>query len=152
MLWLPQPMKTELDPWDMADVISTDDDHSTADRLTLSQLEDKTPPQVPLNPPLTEFKDNVMKAIRKGVYDWSLTLDYVPDDIIADEYNPIVRKAFEAQTDHKSHLGNISFMELGAFAKELMLNRIKNKDIPQIVRQNQYNKRHKAAKKELMGN
>ena len=142
---------TELYPWDIVDGISTDDDLSTADRLTLSQLEDKNPPQVPLNPPLTEFLTNVKSAIRKGVYDWSLTLENVPDYITGDDYNPIVSKAFEAQTDHKSHLGNISFMELGAFAKELMENRIKNKDIPQIVRQNKYNKRHESAIKELMG-
>ena len=159
---------TELYPWDVDDVTSTEDeltdeadltsvdsskgDLNLTDRFTLSQLEDKNPPQVPLVPPLKEFQNNVKQAIRKGVYDWSLTLDYVPDDIIADEYNPIVRKALEAQPDLNTHMGYIRISDFNPYAKELMLNRIKNKDIPAIVRQNQYNKRHKAFHNELMNN
>ena len=141
---------TELDPWDIVDGISTDDDLSTADRLTLSQCVDKNPPQVPLVPPLTEFLTNVKSAIRKGVYNWSLTLENVPDYITGDDYNPIVIDALRAQPDHESHLGYFRLSELDEFAKELMENRLMNKDIPQIVRENQYNIRHKAFRNELV--
>ena len=74
----------------------------------------------------------------------------IPDYITGDEINPIVSDALRAQPDIDSHLGKFSVMELSDFAKELMQNRIKNKDIPQIVRTNQYNKRHEAFRKELM--
>lgn len=159
---------TELYPWDVVDVTSTEDeltdeadltsvdsskgDLNLTDRFTLSQLEDKNPPQVPLVPPLTEFKDNVMKAILKGVYDWSLTLENVPKYITHDDYNPIVIDALRAQPDHERYMGAFPLSDLDLYAKELMENRIKNRDIPAIVSENQYRIRHEAAIKELMGN
>jgi len=135
---------------DLTSVDGSNDDLTVADRLTLLQSEDKNPPQVAPHPPLTEFITNVKSAIRNGVYDWSLTLTEIPDYITGDDYTQIVGDALRAQPDHKSHLENISFMELGAFAKELMENRIKNRDIPAIVRQNQYNIRHEKYHRELM--
>lgn len=134
---------TELDPWDIVDIISTDDDHSTADRLTLSQLEDKNPPRVPLNPPLTEFLTNVKSAIRKGVYDWSLTLDVMHDFITDDEAISISDKAIRTQPNYKNYDEQYSPYELCKYAKGLMENRINNKDIPAIVRMNSFNNKFK---------
>jgi hypothetical protein len=62
------------------------------------------------------------------------------------------RAAYEAIIQKDKFLQTpINTVDFDEFAKELMENRIKNKDIPQIVRQNQYKKRHEAAIKELMG-
>lgn len=127
------------------------DDLSVADRRTYSQPVDKNPPQVPLVPPLTDFINHTKAAIRNGVYQWSLTLTDMPEYITGDDINPIVGDALRTQDNYESHLGNISFMELSDFTKELMENRLKNKDIPAIVRENQYRIRHEAFKKELMG-
>lgn len=127
------------------------DDLSVADRLTYLQPEDKNPPQVPLAPPLTEFIDKTKAAIRNGVYQWSLTLTDMHDYITDDEALPIMDKAIRMQTNYENYDGQYSCLELGQYAKELMLNRINNKDIPAIVRENQYRIRHEAAIKELMG-
>lgn len=145
---------TEDELTDEADLTSVDcskGDLNLTDRFTLSQLEDKNPPQVPLVPPLKEeFNQHVMAAIRNGVYRWSLTLTDIPEYITGDDTNPIVSDALRAQPDYESHLGNISLSELSGFTKELMENRLNNKDIPAIVRENQYKKRHEAFRKELM--
>lgn len=139
------------DEADLTSVDSSKGDLTETERFTYPQcFDDKNPPQVPLNPPLTEFLTNVKSAIRKGVYDWSLTLENVPNYITGDDYNPIVIDALRAQPDHESHLGYFRLSELDEFAKELMENRLVNKDIPQIVRENQYTIRHEAAKKELI--
>lgn len=129
---------------------STNDDFDLTDRFASSQSEDRTPPSSAAPPLTEEFNQHVRAAIRNGVYQWSLTLMEIPDYITGDNTNPIVSDALRAQPDYESYLGNISFMELTDFAKELMENRLNNKDIPHIVRQNQYNKRHEAFRKELM--
>ena len=135
---------------DLTSVDGSNDGLTVADRLTLLQSEDRTPPSSAAPPLTEEFNQHVKAAIRNGVYQWSLTLTEIPDYITGDDYTQIVGDALRAQPDHKSHLENISFMELGAFAKELMENRIKNRDIPAIVRQNQYNIRHEKYHRELM--
>ena len=144
---------TEDEPTEEVESISddsTNDDFDLTDRFAYSQFEDRTPPSS-ARPPLTEeFNQHVRAAIRNGVYQWSLTLTEIPDYITGDNTNPIVSDALRAQPDYENYLGNISFMELTDFAKELMENRLNNKDIPHIVRQNQYNKRHEAFRKELM--
>lgn len=139
------------DEADLTSVDSSNDDLNLTDRFTYPQSEDKNPPQVAPNPPLTEFQNNVKQAIRKGVYDWSLTLENVPKYITHDDYNPIVIDALRAQPDHKRYMGAFPLSDLDLYAKELMENRIKNRDIPAIVSENQYRIRHEAAIKELMG-
>ena len=135
---------------DLTSVDSSKGDLNLTDRLTYPQFGDKNPPQVAPLPPFTEeFNRQVRSAIRKGVYDWSLTLTEIPDYITGDDYTQIVGDALRAQPDHESHLGKISLSELSGFAKELMENRLHNKDIPAIVRENQYKKRHEAFRKEL---
>ena len=131
---------------------SSNEDLTTADRLTLLQpLEESTPPSSAA-PPLTEdFVKHVKAEIRNGVYQWSLNLTDVPDYITGDDYNPIVVEAIKAQPDYNDYLGNINLSELDEFARELMENRLHNKDIPKIVRQNQYKIRHEQHRNELMG-
>lgn len=131
---------------------SSNEDLTTADRLTyLQPLEESTPPSSAA-PPLTEdFVNHVKAEIRNGVYQWSLNLTEVPDFIVADDYNPIVVEAIKTQPDYNDYLGNINLSELNEFARELMGNRLHNKDIPKIVRQNQYKIRHEQHRNELMG-
>ena len=142
-------------PCSKADVISTslNEDLPTADRLTYPQcLDDALTPKVPLNPlshekqetnpQVEEFIKRVKQAIRKGVYDWSLTLDDMPDYLTGDDVNSVVAPALRSQADVNDFLGLFHISDLSSFAQDLMENRLKNKDIPTIIRHNRIEKLH----------
>lgn len=138
-----------------ADVISTflNEDLPTADRLTYPQcLDNALTPQIALpplshekqetNPQVEDFINRVKQAIRKGVYDWSLTLDDMPDFLTGDDINSVVAPALRSQADVNDYLGKFRISDLSSFAQDLMENRLKNKDIPTIIRQNRFEKKH----------
>lgn len=138
-----------------ADVISTSskDNLSTADRLTYPQplVKALTPNSAaPLSQEVENFISRVKTTIRKGVFDWSLKLEEVPDYLTGDDINSVVAPALRQQPDVNDYLGQFRLSELHGYTTELMENRLKNKDIPTIVRQNAYNKRHQQYHKELV--
>ena len=134
-------------PCSKADVISTslNEDLPTADRLTYPQYLDNalTPNSAaPLSHDLEEFINRVKQAIRKGVYDWSLTLDDMPDYLTGDDVNSVVAPALRQQPDVNDYLGLFTLSDLNNYANELMENRLKNKDINSIIRHNRIEKMH----------
>lgn len=127
-------------------VVSSNDDLNQTDRFTLSQSEEKNTPQVPLHPPLNEWLDTIKAELRHGIYEWSLTLT---DDVVtSDDANGIVHAVLTQHPEWSNY--NFSLLELGHDTKCMMENRVMNSDVKARIKENQYQQRHKAYRKELM--
>ena len=151
-----KPISTVTSTDGKADTVSAvqNDTISTADRLTYPQcLDNALTPRVPLpplshvkqetNPQVEDFLKRVKSAIHKGVYDWSLTLDDMPDFLTGDEINSVVAPALRSQADVNDYLGKFRLQVLNDYAHELMENRLKNKDINSIIRHNRIEKKRR---------
>lgn len=140
---------TDDTPTEQADVIptSSNDDLSAADRLTLSQsLEESTPPSSAA-PPLMEWMDGIKRQIRKGIYDWSLSL--TDDDVQTDDANRIVSDVLRNNPDWELYKGQFSILDLTSDTKSMMENRVRNLDVQAMIKENRYQHRHREFRKEL---
>lgn len=140
---------TDDTPLEQADDVSvfTDDEVLLADRLTYPQpFEDSTPPSSAA-PPLMEWLDGINKEIRKGIFDWSLTL--TDDDVETDDATKIVSDVLRNHPEWETYKGQFSILELTKDVMYKMENRLNNKDVAQIIRHNRMQKRHDEYRKEL---
>ena len=116
--------------------------------LYIQPLEEN-PPQVAPLPPFTEWFTGIKREIRQEIFQWSITLT---DDVVkTDDANKIVHEVLTNHPEWETYVGQFSFCDLTNDTIRLMENRVKNADVRQAIKENQYNKRHEAAIKELMG-
>ena len=67
-----------------------------------------------------------------------------------DDANMIVRNVFENHPEWENYVGQFQFTDLTTDAIRLMENRVKNADVRQAIKENQYQERHKKVMEQLL--
>lgn len=115
--------------------------------LYIQPLEEN-PPQIAARPPFNDWFAGIKREIRQGIFQWSITLT---DDVVkTDDANMIVRNVFENHPEWENYVGQFQFTDLTTDAIRLMENRVKNADVRQAIKENQYQERHKKVMEQLL--
>jgi hypothetical protein len=108
----------------------------------------ENPPQIAPRPPFNDWFAGIKREIRQGIFQWSITLT---DDVVkTDDANMIVRNVFENHPEWENYVGQFQFTDLTTDAIRLMENRVKNADVRQAIKENQYQERHKKVMEQLL--
>lgn len=115
--------------------------------LYIQPLEEN-PPQVAPLPPFTEWFTGIKREIRQGIFQWSITLT---DDVVkTDDANKIVHEVLTNHPEWENYVGQFSFCDLTNDTIYKMENRVKNADVRQAIKENQYQERHKRVMAQLL--
>lgn len=115
--------------------------------LYIQPLEEN-PPQVAPLPPFTEWFTGIKREIRQGIFKWSITLT---DDVVkTDDANKIVHEVLTNHPEWENYVGQFSFCDLTNDTIYKMENRVKNADVRQAIKENQYQERHKKVMEQLL--
>lgn len=109
---------------------------------------EENPPQVAPLPPFTEWFTGIKREIRQGIFQWSITLT---DDVVkTDDANKIVHEVLTNHPEWENYVGQFSFCDLTNDTIYKMENRVKNSDVRQAIKENQYQERHKRVMAQLL--
>lgn len=115
--------------------------------LYIQPLEEN-PPQIAPRPPFNDWFAGIKREIRQGIFQWSITLT---DDVVkTDDANKIVHEVLTNHPEWENYVGQFSFCDLTNDTIYKMENRVKNADVRQAIKENQYQERHKKVMEQLL--